>query len=611
VRERSARYLRGLLGPVERKNSWQVAEAVGEADPQGIQRLLRVARWDADAVRDELIRFVTEQFGDADGIFVVDETGFVKKGIKSVGVQRQYTGTVGKTENCQVGVFLTYVGPQGHAFLDRRLYLPQPWARDAERRTEAAVPETVAFQTKPELAWAMLEHAWALGVPGRWVTGDTVYGQDPTFRARLDAVGPRCHYVLAVPVTTRVWIEQPVVPAPGGSVRLTRRWTAQAVGSAAAALPATAWRRIAVAAGSKGPRLYDWAAIQVMTGHAGWPGPACWLLVRRSLSDPTERAYYLSNAPPDTPLGTLARVAGARWPIEQCFEEAKGETGLDHYEVRRYDGWYRHITLSLLAHTFLAELRRREVGGKCAPVRRPGGRPHPTERARSAAPVAGSPTPPGSFTRSPPGVVRLATPASGPRPPLPLPPPLARSSPAARGIKRAPLVEHRDEGFDAAPPGLGLLRVLDSVQNRIPIPAVEGGKERARRRMPVEFPLQVVRHGGSPLARVRSLPATISLGPFDFAQPGWLHHAFLDQFDGFVAVDLRPFARRFPRGEPLQPEVLVVGSLLSVDPAVADRYFERLGIGHGADGRILLGDLEPDPLGRRVLPPEPLLPGLA
>src|SRR5919197_2647823 len=158
VRERSARYLRGLLGPVEGKNGWQVAEAVGEADPQGMQRLPRVARWDADAVRDELIRFVAEQFGNADGIFVVDETGFVKKGTKSVGVQRQYTGTVGETENCQVGVFLTYVGPQGHAFLDRRLSLPQSWTEDAGRRAEAAVPEAVTFPTKPALAWAMIEH---------------------------------------------------------------------------------------------------------------------------------------------------------------------------------------------------------------------------------------------------------------------------------------------------------------------------------------------------------------------------------------------------------------------------------------------------------------------
>src|SRR2546427_10123028 len=191
VRERSARYLRGLLGPVERKNGWQLAEAGGETNPQGMQRLLYAARWDADAVRDELIRLVAESFGDAEGIFVVEETGFLKKGTKSVGVQRQYTGTAGKPENCQVGVFLTYVGPQGHAFLDRRLYLPQTWAEDRTRRAEAAVPEEGGFQTKPDFAVAMLDHSWGVGGPGRWGAADTVYGQDPPLRARLDGGAPR------------------------------------------------------------------------------------------------------------------------------------------------------------------------------------------------------------------------------------------------------------------------------------------------------------------------------------------------------------------------------------------------------------------------------------
>jgi SRSO17 transposase len=240
-------------------------------------------------------------------------------------VQRQDSGTAGKTENCQVGVFLTYVGPQGHAFLDRRLYLPESWTEDAGRRAEAAVPEAVTFQTKPALAWAMLEHAWALGVPGRWVTADTVYGQDPLLRARLDAVAADVRYVLAVPATTPVWIERPAAPAtsPDG-VRLTRTWAAQTAASRAAELAPAGWRRIVVAAGSKGPRLYEWAAARVAVGDYGWPGAERWLLARRSVSTPTEHAYYLSNAPPETPLGTLARVAGARWPIEQCFAAGVG-----------------------------------------------------------------------------------------------------------------------------------------------------------------------------------------------------------------------------------------------------------------------------------------------
>src|SRR6266542_1312587 len=182
VRERSARYVRGLLGPVERKNGWQLAEAIGEGDPQGVQRLLYEAVWDERAVQDDLVRFIGERWGTADGVFARDESGVLKKGTKSVGVQRQYSGTAGKVENCQIGVFLVYVatfGQGGQVFLDRQLYLPAEWAADQDRREEAQVPADVAFQTKPELAWRMLERAWQLGVPGRWVVGDTVYGQDP------------------------------------------------------------------------------------------------------------------------------------------------------------------------------------------------------------------------------------------------------------------------------------------------------------------------------------------------------------------------------------------------------------------------------------------------
>ena len=408
-----------------------MAEAVGEADPQGMQRLLYAARWDADAVRDELIRFVAESFGDADGIFVMDETGFLKKGSKSVGVQRQYTGTAGKTENCQVGVFLTYVGPQGHAFLDRRLYLPHSWAEDRTRRAEAAVPEAVTFQTKPALAWAMLEHARALGMPGRWVTADTVYGQDPTLRERLDAWAPGCHYVLAIPATTPIWTEHPPsASARIGAVRVSRTWTAQTAASVATTLAATAWRRITVAAGSKGPRTYDWAAARLAVGDRGWPGPERWLLVRRSVSDPTELAYYLSNAPPETPLGTLARVAGARWPIEQCFAESKGETGLDHYEVRRWDSWHRHISLAMLAHAFLAELRRQGLGGSPTPGAGPRRSAGPPQRARSTSTPGSGFATAGTVSGGAPRLVGMAAAPPGHCATLPLPPPRPWSIPA-------------------------------------------------------------------------------------------------------------------------------------------------------------------------------------
>lgn len=397
VRERSGRYLRGLLGPVERKNGWQLAEAVGERDPQGMQRLLYEARWDHDAVRDALQRFVAERFGDPGGIFVLDETGFVKQGAQLVGVQRQYSGTAGKVENCQVGVFLAYVSPRGHALLDRRLYLPRGWADDAQRRREAAVPAAVGFRTKPELGWAMLEHARAQGMPGRWVLGDTVYGQDPGLRARLEALAPACHYLLAVPASTVVWTRaERDAPVEAEGATLRHAWTPHTVASLVATLGPGAWRPITVAAGAKGPRRYDWAARRVALGQQGWPGPERWLLARRSLGNPTELAYYASNAPEPTPLATLARVAGARWPIEQCFEEAKGEAGLDHYEVRQWPSWQRHVTLSMLAHSFLADLRREAgkqsagagAGGRAGAGQRPGGAAAAGDHAAAAGPVA-------------------------------------------------------------------------------------------------------------------------------------------------------------------------------------------------------------------------------
>jgi SRSO17 transposase len=342
VRERSARYLRALVSPVERKNGWQLAEAMGDPDPNGVQRLLTRARWDEDAVRDALARFVFETFGDpAVGIFVLDETGFLKKGSHSVGVARQYTGTAGKIENCQIGVFLAYVGVGGTAFLDRRLYLPAAWAADPARRQVAHIPPSVTFQTKTALGRAMLAQAWELGVRGGWVTGDEVYGRDGALRRWLTQQDQAS--VLTVPSSEHVWVRD-------GDAR--REETVAAV---AAELAAEAWQRLSCGDGAKGPRWYDWAWVPV-TGlvKAGW---GHWLLVRRSLADPTDLAYYLVAAPLATTLAQAVRVAGARWGIEQALEEAKGEAGLDEYEVRTWRSWHRHITLSLLAHACLVWLR--------------------------------------------------------------------------------------------------------------------------------------------------------------------------------------------------------------------------------------------------------------
>jgi SRSO17 transposase len=353
VRERAGRYLAGLLERVERKNGWQLAEQLGERHPRGVQRLLDAARWDADALRDDLRAYVVEHLGDERGVLVVDETGFLKKGTKSVGVARQYSGTAGRTENCQVGVFLAYAGRQGRAFLDRALYLPEAWADDAARRAEAGVPKGVRFATKGTLAKAMLQRAFAGGVPASWVVGDTVYGTGPGLRPWLEA--ERRAYVLAVPKSHRVWLGE-------------RQAAAQAV---VARVAADAWMRHSAGDGSQGPRWYDWAWLPLVGECPS--GFGRWLLARRSLSDPRELAYYRVFAPVGTPLAEMVRAAGSRWVIEEGFERAKGEVGLDQYEVRRWDAWHRHVTFALLAHAYLevTRLDATREGGK-------GGEPTPS-----------------------------------------------------------------------------------------------------------------------------------------------------------------------------------------------------------------------------------------
>ncbi len=371
-REQAAKYIRGLMAPVERKNGWQIAEAIGDKAPDLTQRLLYQAKWDADAARDELQQIVVETLGDEEGIGVVDETGFLKKGTKSVGVKRQYTGTAGKKENCQIGVFLAYATPKGHAFLDRRLYLPKEWCADAERCAEAKIPEEVEFQTKPEQAVEMLEHAWEQGVPMPWVTGDEVYGNATKVRDTISAHGR--WYVLAVSSNTPVWKERPPVEPPtrdtGGRPRTRPRLAEGApplttVAAAVAEWPESQWHRLTVAEGEKGPRTYDWACERVVESRDGLPGPDAWLLARRSISDPTDIAYYLSNAPIDTPLLKPAQVASSRYVVEQVIEEGKGETGLDEYEVRYWHSWHRHMTLSMMAHACLVSIRCKaaEKGG--------------------------------------------------------------------------------------------------------------------------------------------------------------------------------------------------------------------------------------------------------
>src|ERR687893_896089 len=339
-RRRARAYLQGLLSPLERKNGWHLAEAAGDASPDGVQDFLARMHWDADAVRDDLRAYVVEHLGDPDAVLVLDETGFLKKGDKSAGVKRQYSGTAGRIENCQIGVFLAYASRQGHALIDRALYLPETWAFDAARRAEAGVPESVSFTTKPKLGQAMLKRAFAAGVPCRWVVGDCVYGADHQTRRLIEAHGRG--YVLAVTSAQRLGFKH------------VEDWLED--------VPARGWRRLSAGDGAKGPRLYDWAYLPYRTPPVlGWKTG---LLIRRKKGRPHQFTFYLTRSPEETSLADLVRVAGQRWRIESCIEEAKGETGLDEYEVRSWTGWHRHITLSMLAHAYLTIVRRHAIGGR-------------------------------------------------------------------------------------------------------------------------------------------------------------------------------------------------------------------------------------------------------
>lgn len=350
-RRQMVAYLRGLLGEAERKNGWTLAEAAGEAGPQGMQRLLNFYAWDADGVRDDVRAMVVAALGDAaQGVLIVDETGFVKKGTKSAGVARQYSGTAGRIENSQVGVFAAYASARGRGLIDRELYIPKEWFADRARCRDAGIADDVEFATKPQLAQRMIARAVAAGVPFGWVTADEAYGQVGRLRMWLE--DHNLAHVLAVPKSQMVI-----------SMDLRQR-RAHAV---IAELDQTDWHRLSCGNGAHGQRLYDWAAVDIRPWRQ--PGRRHWLLARRSITNPDEIAYYICYGPVDTELTELVGVAGARWAIEECFQTAKNETGLDHYQVRRYQAWYRHITLSMAAAAFL--IITRDTTKKGAPATSP------------------------------------------------------------------------------------------------------------------------------------------------------------------------------------------------------------------------------------------------
>lgn len=353
-RQRALAYLQGLLSSVKRKNGWQLAEQAGEATPHGTQRLLNAAQWDVEGVRDDLRAYVLEQLGSEEAVLVIDETGFLKKGRHSVGVKRQYSGTAGGIENCQVAVFLAYTSERGTAFIDRELFLPEEWVNDQERCKAAGVPQTQKFLSKPQLAQQMFKRSMEAGVKAAWVVADTVYSSGQLRNMLEEKQQP---YVLAVPSNfmvrfmTHEGLQQPHIKTLFQNLR------------------PDAWQRLSAGSGSKEERLYDWAwlSLRAMSTHHRAlapliePGFDRWFLARRSLDDPENITYYIVFASEHTQLAEVVRVAAMRWTIETGFEAVKGEAGLDEYETRSWTGWYRHITLSLFAHAFLSVVRALEL----------------------------------------------------------------------------------------------------------------------------------------------------------------------------------------------------------------------------------------------------------
>ena len=341
-RRRARAYLLGLLSDVDTRTCWQLAEQAGDRTPHRMQRLLSEAVWDADKVRDEVRGYVVDELGDASAVLILDDTGDLKKGSSSVGTQRQYTGTAGRIENSQVAVFLAYASQHGYTLIDREIYLPRSWTDDPARCAAAGVPDHVRFATKITLARRMLTRAATAGVAAAWATADEFYGGDRGLRRDLQARG--MGYVLAVAKSHRVTTSSALGP--------------QRVDQITAALSSRAWNRYSAGAGAKGPRDYDWAWVAI-TPPADEQAGHHWLLVRRRICD-GELAFYRCWSPVPVALPTLVRVAGTRWCIETTFQTSKNATGLDEHQVRRWDSWYRHTTLVMLAHAILTVIAARE-----------------------------------------------------------------------------------------------------------------------------------------------------------------------------------------------------------------------------------------------------------
>jgi SRSO17 transposase len=335
-------FLLGVLSDVDTRSCWQLAEQAGHSDPRAMQRLLGEAVWDADDVRDDVRGYVADAIGDPGGVLILDDTGDLKSGVHSVGVQRQYTGTAGRIENAQVSVFLAYATPAGRALIDRAVYLPASWTKDSDRCAAAGIPTDVGFATKITLGRRMLEHALDAGVPASWATADEFYGGDRVLRRDLQA--RHLGYVLAVAKSHRVNI---------GGLHGTARGD-----HIAAALGKKAWNRYSAGDGAKGRREYDWAWVAVIPPADEATG-FHWLLIRRRIRD-GQLAFYRCHSPTRVGLPTLVRIAGTRWAVECCFQNAKGAVGLDQHQVRRWDSWHRYTTLVMLAAAILTAIAAAE-----------------------------------------------------------------------------------------------------------------------------------------------------------------------------------------------------------------------------------------------------------
>ncbi len=336
TKESAMSYFQGLISTIERKNSWQLAEQAGCENPYAFQYLLGRARWDVDHLRNSVRQYTVDFMPQEEGVLSLDETGFLKKGSKSAGVGRQYTGTAGRIENCQVGVFLSYATCRGRALIDRALYIPQDWFEDKLRCKGAGIPDSVTFKKKPDLAQEMLQRAFDNQIKPGWVLGDEVYS---SYKLRAFLEGYLQSYVLAV----------------ASNCTVTLGFAQHKANELLNSIEPDEWQIISAGSGSKGQRYYQWTRRVINSdSQDGW---ARWLLIRKNIKDQNDVAFYIACSPNSKSLHDMAKAAGSRWTSEECFEMAKGDVGLDQYEVRSWVGWYRHITFAMLALAFLTKLR--------------------------------------------------------------------------------------------------------------------------------------------------------------------------------------------------------------------------------------------------------------